>query len=130
MFGAICDSCGKDCEVPFRPTSGKPVLCDNCFKSDKRPSRDSNGSSGGNIQELANINAKLDYIVKALEQLSILPKTTANKEEKSVKKDAKKSTPVKIKSKAKKADIEIEEVVEAKPKKAPAKKKATAKKKK
>ena len=31
MFSAICDSCGKSCEVPFRPTSGKPVYCDSCF---------------------------------------------------------------------------------------------------
>lgn len=29
---AVCDKCKKDCEVPFRPTSGKPVYCNNCFE--------------------------------------------------------------------------------------------------
>ena len=26
-----CDSCGSKCEVPFKPTSNKPVYCDDCF---------------------------------------------------------------------------------------------------
>src|SRR3990167_9138900 len=32
MHDAICDNCGKSCEVPFRPTSGKPIFCSNCFE--------------------------------------------------------------------------------------------------
>ncbi|PIR14050.1 hypothetical protein COV49_00170 [Candidatus Falkowbacteria bacterium CG11_big_fil_rev_8_21_14_0_20_39_10] len=32
MHGAICDECGKDCEVPFKPTGDKPVYCSDCFK--------------------------------------------------------------------------------------------------
>jgi CxxC-x17-CxxC domain-containing protein len=31
MFTAVCSSCGKDAQVPFRPTSGKPVYCSDCF---------------------------------------------------------------------------------------------------
>jgi CxxC-x17-CxxC domain-containing protein len=31
MFEATCSSCGKTAMVPFRPTSGKPVYCDDCF---------------------------------------------------------------------------------------------------
>jgi CxxC-x17-CxxC domain-containing protein len=31
MFDATCSSCGKTAQVPFRPTSGKPVYCDDCF---------------------------------------------------------------------------------------------------
>ena len=31
MFEATCSSCGKTAMVPFRPTSGKPVFCDDCF---------------------------------------------------------------------------------------------------
>ncbi|MGH2511303.1 MAG: zinc-ribbon domain containing protein, partial [Candidatus Limnocylindrales bacterium] len=27
MFSATCSNCGKDAQVPFRPTSGKPVYC-------------------------------------------------------------------------------------------------------
>lgn len=33
MHRAVCDNCGKECEVPFRPTQGKPVFCSNCFES-------------------------------------------------------------------------------------------------
>jgi CxxC-x17-CxxC domain-containing protein len=31
MFEATCSNCGKTAQVPFRPTSGKPVYCDDCF---------------------------------------------------------------------------------------------------
>jgi CxxC-x17-CxxC domain-containing protein len=31
MHRAICSSCGKSCEVPFRPTGDKPVYCRDCF---------------------------------------------------------------------------------------------------
>jgi len=33
MFTATCSSCGKDAQVPFRPTSGKPVYCSDCFRA-------------------------------------------------------------------------------------------------
>ena len=31
MHSAICASCGKPCEVPFRPSGDKPVYCRDCF---------------------------------------------------------------------------------------------------
>ncbi len=31
MHSAICSSCGKTCEVPFRPSGEKPVYCRDCF---------------------------------------------------------------------------------------------------
>lgn len=31
MFKTVCSSCGKECEVPFKPTNGKPVYCSECF---------------------------------------------------------------------------------------------------
>ena len=31
MFPATCSSCGKEALVPFRPTNGKPVYCNDCF---------------------------------------------------------------------------------------------------
>jgi len=43
MHQAICSQCGKPCEVPFQPTSGKPVYCSECFET----KRDSEGTSGG-----------------------------------------------------------------------------------
>ena len=33
MFSATCSNCGKEAMVPFRPTSGKPVYCSDCFRS-------------------------------------------------------------------------------------------------
>ncbi|MFA6447373.1 MAG: CxxC-x17-CxxC domain-containing protein [Patescibacteria group bacterium] len=38
MYEAVCSECGKDCEVPFRPTGSRPVFCSNCFKKDENPS--------------------------------------------------------------------------------------------
>lgn len=35
MHKAVCDSCGNQCEVPFRPTSGKPIFCSNCFEKNR-----------------------------------------------------------------------------------------------
>ena len=35
MFAATCSSCGKEAQVPFRPTSGKPVYCSDCFRSQR-----------------------------------------------------------------------------------------------
>ena len=34
-FEATCSSCGKEAQVPFRPTSGKPVYCSDCFRSQR-----------------------------------------------------------------------------------------------
>ncbi|MGC8634706.1 MAG: CxxC-x17-CxxC domain-containing protein [Candidatus Limnocylindrales bacterium] len=31
MFPAVCSDCGRETMVPFRPTSGKPVYCNDCF---------------------------------------------------------------------------------------------------
>ena len=33
MWKAVCSKCGKDCEVPFEPTEGKPVMCMDCYKA-------------------------------------------------------------------------------------------------
>jgi CxxC-x17-CxxC domain-containing protein len=31
LFATTCTTCGKSCEVPFRPDGSKPVLCRDCF---------------------------------------------------------------------------------------------------
>ena len=43
-FKATCADCGNECEVPFKPTEGKPVYCRDCFAKHK-PARD-NDSRG------------------------------------------------------------------------------------
>ncbi len=64
MTKVVCDECKKDCEVPFKPTSSKPIFCNDCFKS-----KDNSKSqrSGGSNKELEAINKKLDIILTALE---------------------------------------------------------------
>ena len=36
MHKATCSECGKECEVPFKPTEGKPVFCKECYMKKKR----------------------------------------------------------------------------------------------
>jgi CxxC-x17-CxxC domain-containing protein len=98
-FSAICDKCGKQCEVPFRPTEGKPVFCDACFT---RPERDNNGAKRvgpTNADQLTAINTKLDNILKAL---GVASSTSAPKKPAETKKlVSKKAAPKKKTSKKK-----------------------------
>jgi CxxC-x17-CxxC domain-containing protein len=32
MHKTTCTECGQECEVPFKPTEGKPVFCRDCFR--------------------------------------------------------------------------------------------------
>ena len=79
MFKTVCSNCGKDCEVPFRPTTGKPVYCSECFEKvggrssdggrSERPSFDRPQAprSDSNKDQFEALNAKLDKILKLLE---------------------------------------------------------------
>lgn len=110
LHKATCAECGKICEVPFRPISGKPVYCKDCFlnrgegvgaeriskggerfsKRDFSPSRlDSRDShfksNAGNdvvVRQLESINAKLELLVKAMEAYSLGGKFQPKNEEK------------------------------------------------
>ena len=65
MHKAVCDKCGKECEVPFKPTSAKPVFCSDCFRKN-----DDSGSERkerpNTSEDFAKLNQKLDKIMKAL----------------------------------------------------------------
>lgn len=39
MHKAKCSDCGTDCEVPFKPTDGRPVYCNECFQKHRPPRR-------------------------------------------------------------------------------------------
>jgi len=96
MHEVTCDKCGKRCEVPFKPTEGKPVYCSDCFekvgnssrygnRDSKRSDRGGYNRSGGRdsgrfskrdsgsnnpeqfTKEFDQLNRKLDTILKALE---------------------------------------------------------------
>lgn len=87
MYQAVCAECQKSCEVPFRPTSDRPVYCRDCFAKrgggESRPQRGdfenrnfskprfdgSQGSNqgGGDVKrQLEIINSKLDKLVSLL----------------------------------------------------------------
>ena len=44
MHRVICSECGKECEVPFRPSGERPVFCAVCFE--KHGKANSTGSGG------------------------------------------------------------------------------------
>ena len=88
MFKAICANCGKDCEVPFRPSNDKPVYCSDCFEKmggggrregqNERPRFDDRRpQSGGNQDQykgqFENLNIKLDKILRLLEPKTKVP---------------------------------------------------------
>ncbi|MBT4334358.1 hypothetical protein HOD61_00910 [archaeon] len=54
----VCDACKSDCEVPFKPTSDKPIFCDKCFNK--------NSKTNATNKDLEEINIKLDKIMKSL----------------------------------------------------------------
>lgn len=89
MYEAVCDNCGNKCQVPFQPTSGKPIYCSRCFG-------DKNQKGGGNApqykEQFEALNAKLDKILKML--TPVVPAEDI-KLEKPVKKAEKKKTTTK-----------------------------------
>ena len=73
MHDVTCDKCGKECQVPFKPSGDKPVLCSDCFEksgSSNRSfgprNRDRPSPFGRSSEQLSKIEAKLDKIIKAL----------------------------------------------------------------
>ncbi|MHC1716381.1 MAG: CxxC-x17-CxxC domain-containing protein [Candidatus Dojkabacteria bacterium] len=119
MFSAVCDKCGNDCEVPFKPSSDKPIYCSRCFET-MAPKREERGggfdrprggssNSGADLsqlkEQLNSISGKLDKLVRILTPVETIIEDDDVKEE-------------------------VKEVVKKtvkKPKKAVAKKKATSK---
>ena len=113
MHKAVCDECGKDCEVPFRPSGDKPIYCSSCFEKregggPRKPTRRSSGggdfAKGDNthnklLDQMISLNAKLDRILKVIEKTA--EKKPASKKPKT-KKEAKKVAPKVKKAKTKK----------------------------
>lgn len=115
MFSAICATCGKKFELPFKPISDKPVYCPDCFERPGAPSKNTNKPIDVQYKEqLDLVNAKLDKI------LNILTSTTSVKGKKDVVVEKKET--VEIKEKSKKALAPKKEKEIKKPKKAIVKK--------
>ncbi|OGY41872.1 MAG: hypothetical protein A2Y82_05450 [Candidatus Buchananbacteria bacterium RBG_13_36_9] len=99
MFSAVCDKCGKECQVPFQPTPGKPIYCDQCFE---RPGKGGERGGAPKGDQLASINAKLDKIMNALIAAKIIKPEKIAKVVKEVKPEAKKPATKKAVKKASK----------------------------
>ncbi len=110
MFSATCSKCGKDAQLPFRPSGDRPVFCSNCFETEKnsapsfgggssfsRPPRDFGRPGFGDRRppaphaapavnldqfkaQFEALNAKLDRLIRA-----IAPKEAVEVEEKAPK---------------------------------------------
>jgi CxxC-x17-CxxC domain-containing protein len=82
-FDAVCDNCGKSCQVPFRPDGKKPVYCKNCFDAPRSMHPALKGNSPVNTEhampsgegktiadltrQIAAMNTKIDTMLKILE---------------------------------------------------------------
>jgi CxxC-x17-CxxC domain-containing protein len=67
MHDVVCAKCGKDTQVPFKPTGDKPVYCRDCFGGNDNNSR-GNSSAGGGVskEQFDKLNKKLDKILEIL----------------------------------------------------------------
>lgn len=124
MHKTVCDECGNNCEVPFRPSGDKPIYCSDCFekkesgslrKSDRKSSRRLGGEERDRtnkqlLDQVTLINTKLDSIMSVI--VSGVGEKKAAKE-------------VKAKQVTKKAILKNEQVEEKKQKKKVAKKSTT-----
>lgn len=101
MHRATCAQCGKDCEIPFRPSGDRPVYCSDCFENRRSEDGNSRGSGDRNftrpkfeekrayppdrgdkenartndngqiVEQLRILNSKLDKIISLLEPKAI-----------------------------------------------------------
>jgi CxxC-x17-CxxC domain-containing protein len=126
MHDAICDDCKKQCQIPFKPSSDKPVYCSDCFNKrggparrddsaprrdfGSRPQNDFNSAParvGGNDdvkKQLESMNVKLDRLISAIEG-KVKPVTVSTpvkvEEKKAVAKVAEKTSKTKVAAKKK-----------------------------
>ncbi|MGE5425880.1 MAG: CxxC-x17-CxxC domain-containing protein [Bacillota bacterium] len=69
MFKATCQDCGATCEVPFKPMSGKPVYCSDCFRGSEggKPSKNTERKERHEGPDFSALNSKLDQIIALLQ---------------------------------------------------------------
>lgn len=78
MHSAVCFECGKDCEVPFKPSGSKPVFCSFCFgnkqDSDRKP--DNKFERGASFKprfdaenKKEQSNPKMDEVISRLDKI-------------------------------------------------------------
>ncbi len=86
MHKAVCFECGKDCQVPFKPTGSKPVFCSFCFgsKQDSERRVDNKFERNTSFKPRAdNDSKKIDEVISRLDKIIKLlsPEVEVKKEE-------------------------------------------------
>jgi CxxC-x17-CxxC domain-containing protein len=74
-FQAVCDKCGKNCDLPFKPTNGRPVFCKNCFDENAasgRPEAVTSPSQVSYQKQFDELNAKMDTILALLKPVEAM----------------------------------------------------------
>lgn len=131
---AICGKCGKECQVPFRPTSDRPVYCEDCFEKGGKASKQ-NKDTGNLSEQIKALSAKIDRLIEILAPNAKI----ASKSKPEVSKEAKKTVKAKepAKEKIEQSEVKKETLSKValkekkdKPKKKVSVKKASTKKKK
>lgn len=105
MHNAVCSKCGTDCQVPFRPMSGKEIFCGSCFEGahrEKTAFRPIQKDSGEVVSQIKMLNEKMDKLLKLLTPAEttmvkpldseVSPETLGETKTKKVKKEKKTAT--------------------------------------
>ncbi len=130
MHQAVCADCGNKCEVPFKPSGDKPVLCSDCFGGGK--GRDFGPSKTDLLEEkFEELNKKLDKILRVLDIIHPKKVHVVSKEEAANAESAEDEKPAeeKMKKTAKKKSSTKKTATKKAAAKKTAKKKPAAKKK-
>ena len=111
LFRTTCTECGKSCEVPFKPTGQKPVLCRECYAQNApandrpvrreygfnkpsapsfRPRPEGQGHTPGLQRSIDEIGMKLDKLIQILSPQSASKEQAPKVSKKSSWKDKKK----------------------------------------
>jgi len=90
MHHAVCDQCGKNCKVPFKPSGDKPIYCSDCFDKKGGGRDDRSGERGSNRPRphhvspsdpnISRLVEKIDTLNSKLNQIIDLASSSINKE--------------------------------------------------
>jgi len=70
MFSATCTDCNKRCDVPFKPSSDKPVYCSACFGMKKSANESRGQDNNRGREDRGSHNERTDFTRPQREQRS------------------------------------------------------------
>lgn len=89
MYAVVCFECGKDTEIPFKPSGDRPVFCKECFaKRRGQPAKVGEAKPQG-FSLAASSNPSASTLIAGPKKKTAGPKKPAVKKRTAVKKSAK-----------------------------------------